>query len=202
MFEAERVVAEEAAALAEALAAAEQTVKEQVAAIAALEQAATEQEKAAVEAHNKLLVKELNAQREECEQLRKEQKEQSQALEQLRGRLLHVERADELLKRNSQIEALEAELKRTKKMITDRSQGEADALRRELMEYVKFIVHILPEEWQNKVKEHDSLRLGMPMDNKPFPPTAPGSDSRGRNPRRKQPIQSRASHAIYPSPYE
>lgn len=162
----------------------------------------TEKEKASVEAQNRLLVQELQAQKEECEQLRKEQLDQSQALDRLRERLLHVERADELLKRNSQIEALEAELKRTKKMITERSQGEADALRRELMEYVKFIVHILPEEWANKVKEQDSLRLGAPVDSKHFLPTAPGSDSRSsQNPRSKKRFQSRASHAVYPSPY-
>jgi len=162
----------------------------------------TEQEKEAVQGHNRLLLEQLNDKKLECEEIRKEANEQSQALEQLRARLLHVERADELLKRNSQIEALEAELKRTKKMIGERQQGEADSLRRELMEYVKFIVHILPEEWQSKVKEQESLRLGAISEGKQIlAPTAPGTDSRSRNPRRKQPIQHRASHAVYPSPY-
>merc|ERR1711959_112592 len=85
----------------------------------------------------------------------------SKTIEQLRQRLLEpqVERADELLKRNAQIEALEAELKRTKKLMHERAHAEADALRRELMEYVKFIVHILPDEWQSKAKDAEHARL-------------------------------------------
>lgn len=155
----------------------------------------TEDEKDSVQAENRLLQQHLNLKKEECDELHKEKYEQSQALEQLRNRLLHVERADELLKANSQIEALEAELKRTKRTIHERQQAEADSLRRELMEYVKFIVHILPEELQNKVKEQ-GIMPGMNL-SVLAPP-----DSRGRPPqRRKQPVQHRVSHAVQSSPY-
>lgn len=124
----------------------------------------------------------------ECEKLRKESNELSRTMEQLKARLLEVERADELLKRNSQIEALEAELKRTKKMMHERAHAEADALRRELMEYVKFIVHILPEEWQAKSKdmaENTRLPDGLPQP----PRSAPATGTRGKNPRRQSSTQ-------------
>merc|ERR1719388_640027 len=58
----------------------------------------TEDEKDSVQAENRLLQQQLNLKKEECDELHKEKYEQSQALEQLRNRLLHVERADELLK--------------------------------------------------------------------------------------------------------
>lgn len=140
----------------------------------------------------------------ECEKFRKEVSELSRTLEQVRARLLEVERADELLKRNAQIEALEAELKRTKKMMHERAHAEADALRRELMEYVKFIVHILPEEWQSKAKEMaENSRLQG--DGMPAPPrSAPAGGTRGRsNSRNSVRNKSNASYqaqGIYQAP--
>jgi chromosome segregation ATPase len=133
----------------------------------------------------------------ECEKLRKEASELSRTMEQLKARLLEVERADELLKRNSQIEALEAELKRTKKMMHERAHAEADALRRELMEYVKFIVHILPEEWQSKAKdmaENSRLPDGMPQP----PRSAPAGGTRKKNPRQKSAAQQ--AQGLYQAP--
>merc|ERR1719387_1475780 len=87
----------------------------------------------------------------EAEDMKQEKLEQMRAIEEVKKRLVEAEKADELTKKNAQIEALEAELKRTKRMMTERAASEADALRRELMEYVKFIVHLLPEEWRNRV---------------------------------------------------
>jgi len=164
-----------------------------------------EEERDSAVSDNKELQRQLSEKTEECEQRRKEQTEQSLALEQLRSRLGALERTDELLKRNTQIEALEAEIKRTKKMIHDRQQSEAEALRRELMEYVKFVMHVLPEEWQSKVKEQESMRLVGLDDVKAIvpAPAPPGNDSRGRQSRgtKGRRSQHRPSHAMYPSPY-
>lgn len=116
-------------------------------------------------------------------------------MEQLRQRLLEVERADELLKRNSQIEALEAELKRTKKLMHERAHAEADALRRELMEYVKFIVHILPEEWQSKAKDMADNPNQSPSSTMPSPPrSAPAGGTKGKNPRQKKSAAQQAQN--------
>lgn len=139
----------------------------------------------------------LTEKKSECERLRKQVSELTGTMEQLRARLLEVERADELLKRNSQIEALEAELKRTKKMMHERAHAEADALRRELMEYVKFIVHILPEEWQSKAKDAaENPRL--PQDMPAAPRSAPAKGASKTNPRRKSVAQQ--AQGIYQVP--
>lgn len=66
--------------------------------------------------------------------------------EELRAKLTESERREEEARRSTQVEALEAELRRTKKLIQEQRHSEAEALRKELMEYVKFIVHILPED--------------------------------------------------------
>eukprot|EP00746_Dinoflagellata_sp_MGD_P164465 gnl/MRDRNA2_/MRDRNA2_93099_c0_seq1.p1 gnl/MRDRNA2_/MRDRNA2_93099_c0~~gnl/MRDRNA2_/MRDRNA2_93099_c0_seq1.p1 ORF type:complete len:351 (+),score=96.60 gnl/MRDRNA2_/MRDRNA2_93099_c0_seq1:74-1126(+) len=145
----------------------------------------------------KTLEEALAEKKVECERLRKDYNELSRTMEQLKARLLEVERADELLKRNSQIEALEAELKRTKKMMHERAHAEADALRRELMEYVKFIVHILPEEWQAKNKE---MAENPRSDGLPQPPrSAPATGTRGKNPRRQSTAQQAQSLYQVPS---
>lgn len=68
----------------------------------------------------------------------------------LRRRVREVERTEELAARNAQIEALEAELRRIKKVTQDKRHAEIEALQKELMEYVKFIVRILPDDWQSQ----------------------------------------------------
>lgn len=159
-----------------------------------------EQEKESEQAHSKLLKEQLSAKHKDCEKLRTEQQEQAQALEQLRGRLMQIERADELLKRNSQIEALEAELKKTKKMVIERQQGEADGLRRELQEYVKFIVQVLPAEFQNQGKEHDGgLRTGTPTKTSTASLPCPRSPPRKQG--RKYQRLSNATNGLIHSPY-
>jgi len=73
-------------------------------------------------------------------------------IDDLQTRLQEAEKAEELQLRAEQVEALELELRRLKKTTLDRKHAEADALRRELMEYVKFIVKILPEEWRVRLQ--------------------------------------------------
>lgn len=94
--------------------------------------------------------------------------------ETLRRRLIENECTEELARKNSQIEALEQELKKTRKMMLDKRHAEAEALRKELMDYVAFIVRILPDDWRSfeglpkEVKE----RLKWPAAGAPCP--APG----------------------------
>eukprot|EP00747_Dinoflagellata_sp_TGD_P165586 gnl/TRDRNA2_/TRDRNA2_187050_c0_seq1.p1 gnl/TRDRNA2_/TRDRNA2_187050_c0~~gnl/TRDRNA2_/TRDRNA2_187050_c0_seq1.p1 ORF type:complete len:363 (+),score=107.63 gnl/TRDRNA2_/TRDRNA2_187050_c0_seq1:55-1143(+) len=84
----------------------------------------------------------------EVDRLIVESRTHEKEIERLKKKLLDAEQAEELAKKNAQIEALEAELRRTKRTMREHAQLEADGLRKELMEYVKFIVHILPEDWQ------------------------------------------------------
>merc|ERR1712217_327639 len=58
---------------------------------------------------------------------------------------------EELARRKAEIDSLTEELKRTKRLMQEKANAEAEALRKELMEYVKFIVHILPDGWQAHV---------------------------------------------------
>lgn len=91
-------------------------------------------------------------------------------LEDLQLRLRDAERAEELQRRTEQVEALEAELKRVKKMMVDRKHAEAEELRKELMEYVKFIVRILPDDWRAKLRPELMQRLeqqAQPLDELP-----------------------------------
>eukprot|EP00930_Biecheleria_cincta_P086164 TRINITY_DN75516_c0_g1_i1.p1 TRINITY_DN75516_c0_g1~~TRINITY_DN75516_c0_g1_i1.p1 ORF type:complete len:407 (-),score=102.26 TRINITY_DN75516_c0_g1_i1:58-1209(-) len=80
-------------------------------------------------------------------------------VEDLQMRLRDAERAEELQRRTEQVEALEIELKRVRKMMVDRKHADAEELRKELMEYVKFIVRILPEEWRTKLRPELMQRL-------------------------------------------
>lgn len=50
-------------------------------------------------------------------------------------------------KRDVQIQALQEEVKETKRAMRDRWRRDVENLRRELMDYVAFIVHILPDNW-------------------------------------------------------
>mmetsp|Transcript_49915 Transcript_49915/g.143713 ORF Transcript_49915/g.143713 Transcript_49915/m.143713 type:complete len:413 (-) Transcript_49915:82-1320(-) len=79
--------------------------------------------------------------RETSDRLRKEGEE-------LRKRVTELEASDELQRKNAAIEALEQELKRSKKQMQEKNKAESEALRKELMDYVRFIVNILPDNLQ------------------------------------------------------
>eukprot|EP00933_Yihiella_yeosuensis_P058441 TRINITY_DN5891_c0_g3_i2.p1 TRINITY_DN5891_c0_g3~~TRINITY_DN5891_c0_g3_i2.p1 ORF type:complete len:383 (-),score=127.80 TRINITY_DN5891_c0_g3_i2:230-1378(-) len=80
-------------------------------------------------------------------------------IDDLQARLQESEKKEELQLKQEQIDRLEVELRRTKKQMQDRKNAEADALRKELMEYVKFIVRILPEEWRERLQPQLIQRL-------------------------------------------
>jgi len=69
--------------------------------------------------------------------------------EELRQKLVESERSEELALRNNQIADLQEEVRRVRKLMLDKRNAEAEALRKELMDYVKFIVHILPDDWHS-----------------------------------------------------
>lgn len=94
---------------------------------------------------------------EDCEKQRRE-------IEELRRRLVESERTEELARRKVEIESLTEELKRTKRLMQEKANAEAEALRKELMEYVKFIVHILPDGWQAHVPTKGGSEDQMPME--------------------------------------
>ncbi|CAJ1385984.1 unnamed protein product [Effrenium voratum] len=73
-------------------------------------------------------------------------------IEDLRVRLQDSERAEELQRAKERSEFLEDELRKTRQKMMDRRHAEAESLRRELMDYVKFIVKILPEEWKVRIR--------------------------------------------------
>lgn len=85
-------------------------------------------------------------------QVRRGQEEierQRSDIEDLHRRLVMAERTEELARRNAQIESLQEELKKVRKQMMDKRHAEVEALQSELMDYVKFIVHILPEDWRS-----------------------------------------------------
>lgn len=77
----------------------------------------------------------------------------------LKQRLYESEKREELQLLRAEVERLENELRRTKKKMEDRKNAEADALRKELMDYVKFIVRILPEDWRAQLQPQLMQRL-------------------------------------------
>eukprot|EP00440_Ansanella_granifera_P071657 gb/GFBE01077765.1/.p1 GENE.gb/GFBE01077765.1/~~gb/GFBE01077765.1/.p1 ORF type:complete len:368 (+),score=88.24 gb/GFBE01077765.1/:1-1104(+) len=94
----------------------------------------------------------------------KRMQEQERALrfeiEDLQVRLRDAERSEDLMRAREEAAALDRELKRTRREMQDRKHTEAEALRKELMEYVKFIVKILPDEWRSRL--HPQLMQRLP----------------------------------------
>lgn len=92
-------------------------------------------------------------------------------IEDLRVRLQDAERAEELHRCREKVEFLEEELRKTRERMQNRRHNEAEDLRKELMEYVKFIVKILPEDsdWQERLQPELCQKLGVTR----LPPVAP-----------------------------
>lgn len=97
------------------------------------------------------LEEEIRDLRAQIHRLTEDSERDRHEIEDLRIKLEESQRSEELANKNEQIEALEQELKKTKKAMKEQWHTEADALRQELQEYVKFIVHILPDDLQETV---------------------------------------------------
>merc|ERR1711974_310164 len=83
----------------------------------------------------------------EINRLKEKIRQQSDEIKETQQRLAEVEKNADLDRRDQQIMALEAELQTTRRTMKERWKKEVDQLRQELVDYVRFIVHILPENW-------------------------------------------------------
>merc|ERR1719460_3067588 len=105
------------------------------------------QQKVDTEAKVQKLTEQLDDARRENDRLKENHRQKCQELDDTRARLQEVEKNAGHDLQDKQIAALEAELQTTRRKLTDKWKKEVDSLRQELMDYVRFIVHILPENW-------------------------------------------------------
>eukprot|EP00927_Polykrikos_kofoidii_P057312 TRINITY_DN51432_c0_g1_i1.p1 TRINITY_DN51432_c0_g1~~TRINITY_DN51432_c0_g1_i1.p1 ORF type:complete len:456 (-),score=82.48 TRINITY_DN51432_c0_g1_i1:246-1613(-) len=82
--------------------------------------------------------------------LTSEVEDQGHSIKDLQRQLAEAKQEDKVAQKTRQIEELEAELKRTRKHLHKQYQAEAESLQKELMDYVRFIVNILPDDWQDQ----------------------------------------------------
>lgn len=97
----------------------------------------------------------------------------------LEVRLEEAKQAEELLRLNARIEELEAEVVRTRREWQQRNQRDCETLHRELMEYVKYIVHLLPDDPAMDV--HKSNLNNLVHWRQPYMPPAAGPRSAPAN---------------------
>lgn len=71
----------------------------------------------------------------------------------LSKKLAENEKVEELARKQAHIDSLEEEMRRTREMLEKKAKGEAEALRKELMDYVRFIVRILPDDLRHHVAD-------------------------------------------------
>lgn len=93
------------------------------------------------------LADQLEDSRKENDRLKETNRQNNKELEELKKRLAEVEKTADIDRRDEQIGALEAELQTTRRTLKERWKREVESLRQELMDYVRFIVHILPDNW-------------------------------------------------------
>lgn len=106
-----------------------------------------EAQKAELESKAARLEQQLEASRLENIGLKEQSRQKSQELEQVKSRLAEAQKNANIDNRDQQIQTLEAELQTTRRTLKERWKKEVESLRQELMDYVRFIVHILPENW-------------------------------------------------------
>lgn len=86
--------------------------------------------------------------RSEFERANLQTKSWQDRVEALKQEVRQASKVEELARKDAHIEALEAELRQTRKQIRESRHSEAEGVRKELMECVKFIAQILPDEWR------------------------------------------------------
>jgi len=100
-----------------------------------------------VEAKANRSTEQLSDAKREIDHLKDLNRKSSQEATDARDRLIEVEKRAAETQKDGQIEELEAELKATRKSLKEGWKKDVMSLRQELMDYVRFIVHILPENW-------------------------------------------------------
>eukprot|EP00929_Paragymnodinium_shiwhaense_P001728 TRINITY_DN101962_c0_g1_i1.p1 TRINITY_DN101962_c0_g1~~TRINITY_DN101962_c0_g1_i1.p1 ORF type:complete len:406 (+),score=78.70 TRINITY_DN101962_c0_g1_i1:119-1336(+) len=109
-----------------------------------------EKEKVQLQNRNALLQDELAQEKDVSRKLRDECEKQKIQVQELNQQVVALKNEDTLASKTARIEELEAELKKTRRVMQKQFEDEANALKRELMDYVKFIVRILPDGWQEQ----------------------------------------------------
>ena len=91
----------------------------------------------------------------QCNKLREERDSYLKRFEEVNARLQKIEFEDEVNKCKAHIKELERDLAETTRraVLYDSAHAEAESLRHELMEYVKFVKRTLPEELKEERKE-------------------------------------------------
>lgn len=152
------------------------------------EMASVQTKKAEVEDEAARLSEQLEDARREIERQKALNSQKTLELQDARDQLIEVEKRADIDRRNTRIEDLEAELKATKTRMKEGWKKEVESLRQELMDYVRFIVHILPENWceteaANKVPPDLKEQLTCMTGPKRVSPVKSGfrSSARGRS---------------------
>jgi len=108
------------------------------------------QDRAALQRRNSELENDVAKWRGEAERAQLHCVSMQQRVEALKEEVLKAEKAEEIARKDAQIDALEMDLKFARKQLRDAKHQEAESIRKELMECVKFIGQILPEEWRTR----------------------------------------------------
>lgn len=112
-----------------------------------LETRESQRERAEMDGKTTRLEQQVEEARREIDSLKEFSSKKTKELSEARDRLAEVEKNADIDRRDEQIANLEAELQATKRTMKDRWKKEVESLRQELMDYVRFIVHILPDNW-------------------------------------------------------
>mmetsp|Transcript_7304 Transcript_7304/g.15978 ORF Transcript_7304/g.15978 Transcript_7304/m.15978 type:complete len:369 (+) Transcript_7304:34-1140(+) len=139
------------------------------------QQASLEAECRQLQAKLQELEEQLSQEQQRSQQLCEDAGEKQNQVEDLQLRLEEALQNEERLRCSSKVEALEAELKRTKRVMNAKRLTEARAFRGELMDYVRYIVNLLPEEQRRLAKNQDFLPDMLVTGRPPSTPRLGGS---------------------------
>lgn len=149
------------------------------------EMATMRAQKAEVEDKAASLADQVAEARREIDRQKEQNRVKSQQLQEAKDKLVEAEKRADIDNRDGQIQSLEAELKATKKTMKEGWKKDVESLRRELMDYVRFIVHILPDNWceteaADKVPQELKDQLLWMSGPKSASPAKGSGSSRGR----------------------
>jgi len=111
------------------------------------EMAELKRQKADIEAKANRLSDQLAEARNEGDRLKEANKTANEVVKISEARLAEALKNIKDDNRDEQIRSLEEELQTTRRTLKEKWKKEVESLRQELMDYVRFIVHILPDNW-------------------------------------------------------
>jgi len=104
----------------------------------------------------------LVQERQGINSLREDIEKKAQTIQELHRNLADAKQHDQLAAKVKQIEDLESELKRTRRNMQKQNQMENESLRQEVNDYIKFIVHKLPTDWEERREPGGSNGYDVP----------------------------------------